>query len=293
MNISSSFQFTSPNIANLSTASSSQLPVGQAQIENRGSVIQPVVEIATTAAANNNRSQVAALDNNQKSSDKQVAASNNEVSAQVQDQLQQEVLTKELERRQIQELVLRDRQVRDHERAHTAVGGQYAGPPRYTFERGPDGINYAVAGEVSISAGAVSGDPAATIQKAQVVRRAALAPTDPSAQDRSVAAQAAHIESQARVELRNLESQARLAESDVAEARIKNRQVNTGSTSKAVEANDSSVSASISPNSLQDSIVEKAENRVQRLSDDLNLRLSRADPFAGGPEPGQIFSQFI
>ena len=53
------------------------------------------------------------------------------------------------------------------------------------------------------------------------------------------------------------------------------------------------MSASISPNSLQDSIVEKAENRVQRLSDDLNLRLSRADPFGGGPEPGQIFSQFI
>lgn len=293
MNISSSVQFTSPNIANLSTASSSQLRVGQAQIENRGSVIQPIGEIATIAAANNNRSQVAALDNNQKSSDKQVVAGDNEVSGQVQDQRQQEVLTKELERRQIQELVVRDRQVRDHERAHTAVGGQYAGPPRYTFERGPDGINYAVAGEVSISAGAVNGDPTATIQKAQVVRRAALAPTEPSAQDRSVAAQAALIESQARVELRNLESQARLAESEAAEARIKNRQANTGSTSQAVEANDSSVSANISPNSLQDSIVEKAENRVQRLSDDLNLRLSRADPFGGGPEPGQIFSQFI
>jgi hypothetical protein len=292
MNISSSFQLTSPNIANLSSASSSQLRVGQAQIENRGSVIQPIGEIATTAATNNNRSQVAAIDNNQKFSDKQVAAGDNEVSAQAQDQRQQEVLTKELERRQIQELVVRDRQVRDHERAHTAVGGQYAGPPRYTFERGPDGINYAVAGEVSISAGAVTGDPAATIQKAQVVRRAALAPTEPSAQDRSVAAQAAHIESQARVELRNLESQARLAESDAAEARIKNRQASAGST-QAVEANDSSVSANISPNSLQDSVVEKAENRVQRLSDDLNLRLSRADPFGGGPEPGQIFSQFI
>ncbi len=206
MNISSSFQFTSPNIANLSTASSSQLPVGQAQIENRGSVIQPVVEIATTAAANNNRSQVAALDNNQKSSDKQVAASNNEVSAQVQDQLQQEVLTKELERRQIQELVLRDRQVRDHERAHTAVGGQYAGPPRYTFERGPDGINYAVAGEVSISAGAVRGDPAATIHTAHVARRAALAPPDPYSQDSRVAAPPAHIASHARLDLLYLSS---------------------------------------------------------------------------------------
>ncbi len=117
--------------------------------------------------------------------------------------------------------------------------------------------------------------------------------TEPSTQDRSVAAQAAHIESQAMVELRNLESQARLTESEAADARIKNRQANTGSTSQAAEANDSSVFANISPNSLQDSIAERAENRVQRLSDELNLRLSRADPFGGGPEPGQIFSQFI
>jgi ribosomal 30S subunit maturation factor RimM len=293
MNISSSFQFTSPNIANLSPASFSRLRVNQAQTENLGLVIQPVDEITTPASANNERSQVAALNNNEKPSDKQAVADDNEVSAQAQDQRQQEALIKELERRQTQELIVQNRQVRDHERAHSVIGGHYAGLPRYTFERGPDGINYAVAGEVSISAGVVTGDPAATIQKAQVVRRAALAPTEPSAQDKSVAAQAAHIESQAMVELRNIESRARLTEGEAADARIKNRQANIGSTSQAAKANDSSVFAHISPNSLQDSIAEKAENRVQRLSDDLNLRLSRADPFGSGPEPGQTFSQFI
>jgi hypothetical protein len=292
MNISSSSQFTSPNIANLSTVSSTQLRVGQNQIENRGSVIQPIGDIAATAATNTNRSQIATLDINQKSSDKKIAAGDSEASPKAQEQRQQEVLSNELERRQIQELALRDRQVRDHERAHTAVGGQYASSPRYTFERGPDGINYAVGGEVSISAGAIAGDPEATIEKAQVVRRAALAPAEPSTQDRSVAAQATQIESQAKAELRNIQSQARIAESEAIEARIENRLADAGSASQGAEANDSSVLANVSPISLHDSIEENIESRVQRLSDDLNLRISRADPF-DTPEPGQIFSQFI
>ena len=47
----------------------------------------------------------------------------------------------------------------------------------------------------------VAGDPAATIQKMQQVRSAALAPAEPSSQDMSVAAKASRLESQARAEL--------------------------------------------------------------------------------------------
>ena len=43
--------------------------------------------------------------------------------------------------------------------------------------------------------------PEATIRKMQIVKRAALAPKDPSGQDRSVAAQATQAEAQARIEL--------------------------------------------------------------------------------------------
>jgi len=105
------------------------------------------------------------------------------------------------EQQTIQKLSTLDREVRNHERAHAAVGGQYAGAPRYQYERGPDGVNYAVAGEVSISTGAISGDPQMTIEKAQIIRRAALAPAEPSSQDRKVAAEASQMEAQARVEL--------------------------------------------------------------------------------------------
>ena len=89
---------------------------------------------------------------------------------------------------QVADLSNRDRAVRAHEQAHKAVGGQYAGAPTYTFKRGPDGLSYAVGGEVRIDASAVSGDPEATMRKLQQVQRAALAPADPSPQDLSVAA---------------------------------------------------------------------------------------------------------
>lgn len=94
------------------------------------------------------------------------------------------------ERAQVKKLAARDREVKAHEAAHQAVGGQYAGPASFTFEQGPDGRRYAVGGEVSIDISAVPGDPDATIRKLRTVRRAALAPAEPSAQDRSVAAAA-------------------------------------------------------------------------------------------------------
>jgi hypothetical protein len=105
-------------------------------------------------------------------------------------------------RDQIQELAARDREVRAHEQAHAAVAGQYASSPTYSFVRGPDGVSYAVGGEVSIDTSPIPGDPEATLRKAQQLRRAANAPADPSSQDANVAAQAAQMEQQARAELR-------------------------------------------------------------------------------------------
>ena len=90
------------------------------------------------------------------------------------------------EQREIRDLRARDREVRAHEQAHAAVGGQYAGAPRYEFQTGPDGQRYAVGGEVSIDISAES-TPEETLRKMQQVRAAALAPADPSPQDLRVA----------------------------------------------------------------------------------------------------------
>jgi hypothetical protein len=106
------------------------------------------------------------------------------------------------ERKKVQELKRTDQAVRAHEQTHKAVGGQYVrGGANYEYEKGPDGQMYAVGGEVKIDVSEVEGDPEATIQKMQVVRRAALAPQDPSPQDRRVAAEASRKENRARAEL--------------------------------------------------------------------------------------------
>jgi len=102
---------------------------------------------------------------------------------------------------EISELSARDREVRTHEQAHKAVGGQYAGAVQYEYDRGPDGRLYAIGGEVGIDTAPVPGDPQATIEKMEQVRRAALAPAEPSGQDLAVAAQAAQAVAQARAEL--------------------------------------------------------------------------------------------
>lgn len=105
------------------------------------------------------------------------------------------------QKQQLAQLSSRDREVRSHEQAHSAAGGNYAGAPTYSFTRGPDGQTYAVSGEVSIDVSPIANDPAATLRKMEVVQRAALAPAEPSAQDLRVAAQAQVLAAQARSEL--------------------------------------------------------------------------------------------
>lgn len=104
---------------------------------------------------------------------------------------------------QLRKLQQRDREVRAHESAHLAAAGQHAvGGAQYQYQKGPDGRMYAIGGHVSIDTSSVPGDPEETERKAEQVRRAALAPGEPSAQDTQVAAQAARMSAEARVEQR-------------------------------------------------------------------------------------------
>ena len=106
------------------------------------------------------------------------------------------------EQRQVQGLESRDREVKAHEAAHmAAAAGLVRGGMSFSYQTGPDGQRYAVGGEVSIDSSPVAGDPQATLAKASQIQAAALAPADPSAQDRAVAASAAQMAMEARLEL--------------------------------------------------------------------------------------------
>ncbi len=108
------------------------------------------------------------------------------------------------EEAQVDSLKERDQEVRTHEQAHANTGGQYAGSPSYEYETGPDGQQYAVGGEVQIDTAPISGDPAATIAKMETVIKAALAPADPSSQDKAVAAAASQKKIEAQADLNAL-----------------------------------------------------------------------------------------
>ena len=98
---------------------------------------------------------------------------------------------------QIEQLKSRDIEVRAHEQAHLSAAGQYAsGGPTFSYQTGPDSKQYAIGGSVPIDLGKEP-TPEATVIKMRTVKRAALAPADPSAADRQIAAQAEAQEMQA------------------------------------------------------------------------------------------------
>jgi len=113
----------------------------------------------------------------------------------------QQTKQQQIDQQKLAELKKRDAEVRAHEQAHATVGGSLAGAPSYQYERGPDGQQYAVAGEVPIDVAPVAGDPRATIDKMQQVRAAALAPAEPSAADRRIASEAQQQQLAAQAEL--------------------------------------------------------------------------------------------
>ena len=114
------------------------------------------------------------------------------------------------EQAQLRDLKRRDQQVRAHEQAHISVGGRYiTSRAQFSYQQGPDGNRYATGGEVSIDTAPVPNNPQATIRKMQTVARAALAPADPSVQDRNVASAANQAISKARMEIVRQQQEAR------------------------------------------------------------------------------------
>ena len=183
-----------------------KLAVGLENGEGKEEVFAPIEE-APTMGALGDKEPEQVDDGSQEQGDSDSAQQKSDADKQQQ----------EADRDIIRQLASRDREVRAHEQAHAAVGGQYSGSPSYTFEKGPDGVNYAVGGEVSIAA-PPSGDPEVTLRAAEQIQRAALAPANPSPQDVRVAASAAQTAVNARAEIVQAKSQQRLEQAEQAKS---------------------------------------------------------------------------
>lgn len=113
----------------------------------------------------------------------------------------------EKDKAELERLKERDREVKEHEEAHKrAAAGLLSVGPTYEYQVGPDGKKYAVSGDVQIDIAEVKGNPEATLKKAQQIKRAALAPENPSPQDKKIAAKATEMELKARRELNEIKS---------------------------------------------------------------------------------------
>lgn len=184
------------------TSSTNNASNSQAQ-ENVKAVDEKSVQTQATSSTykeNNENTSSNNSNNNENTSSyltgEEILASRPEKSSSSDKQLTEE------EQKQIDELKARDREVKTHEQAHIAAGGSYVkGGATYDYQTGPDGKQYAVGGSVNIDTSPVDGDPEATIAKAQVVIKAALAPAEPSGQDQKVASAARQMMNEARKEL--------------------------------------------------------------------------------------------
>ncbi len=111
-------------------------------------------------------------------------------------------LSKE-EQKEVKELERIDRQVRSRELTHRAVAGSYAkGSVSFDYVTGPDGKKYAKEGHINIDSRPVPNNPEATIRKARAIRSVELSTTNTSPQNRTVSAEIAKIEREARMELK-------------------------------------------------------------------------------------------
>ncbi|WP_020587692.1 putative metalloprotease CJM1_0395 family protein [Desulfobacter curvatus] len=135
----------------------------------------------------------------------------------------------------VEKLKKADSEVRAHEMAHIAAGSEYiTSGATFSYQKGPDGKNYAVGGEVSIDTSPEPGDPEATLQKMRRVRAAALAPAQPSSQDLKVASNAASQAAKAMAEITQLmaDEQAKQMEpavSDYTRQQVSDAYTKTGS----------------------------------------------------------------
>ncbi len=140
---------------------------------------------------------------------------------------------------QLQQLKHRDTEVRDHEQAHLSAAGTYAkGGASFTYQKGPDGALYAIGGEVGVDVSEES-TPEATISKMETIKRAALAPANPSGADKMIASQADAKVAQARQELLETQQKEALQRDSAAEFSSWNQAATDGGTASAASTSDS------------------------------------------------------
>lgn len=201
---------------------------------------------------------------------------------------------KQYEQRLVSELQARDRDVRAHEAAHVAAGGSLVvSGPSYTYQNGPDGRAYAIGGEVQLDVSPVANNPQATLEKSEQIRRAALAPADPSQQDMRVASNASQLASRARIDIAvQRREDAKLEE----EQKSLEEEQNNADASVNIEETETasrSIADSFSPSLVESGSVEPAANQQAQPSAAISAFVSAAQTPDTEPSQDSQINQFV
>lgn len=101
------------------------------------------------------------------------------------------------ESKQLRALKARDKEVRAHEQAQMAAAGSQANSsPRLVYQRGPDGRQYAVGGEVQINFMPVESASEGSTEKAEILQKETHVPKNSSSQDQSTATDVENLKQQ-------------------------------------------------------------------------------------------------
>ena len=104
------------------------------------------------------------------------------------------------------QLELSQTSIQRHVESHLAVTTQYSSPPNYQY-RPLDGQLYVVSGDVAFDTSSEPNDPKATLEKAQLISMASMAPTEPLLQDRNASQQAMVMATQAKGEINTVSAE--------------------------------------------------------------------------------------
>lgn len=169
------------------------------------------------------------------------------------------------EKRMVEQLKARDQEVRQHEQAHQSAGAGYAGAASFTYQKGPDGKNYAIGGEVSIDT-SDAGTPEATAAKMRIVRAAALAPANPSGQDLSVAAAASKREMEAMREAREIKAEEAEEKREEAKAAAEKAQGKNGESEAAGKTGEDNPPAASESAATQNTAPSRSDESAARAN---------------------------
>jgi len=200
----------------------------------------------------------------------------------------------------VQQLAAVDREAKAYEQTDAAIASSDTTNPGFDYESSLDRPIYSVSGQASIDTSAVENDPRATLEKAQVIIRAALSAAEPSAADRQVVSQAKALALQAMSELgeTKINDESLAASDQVEQKKLELEEFHAKEELRQAKQEKDQALVESRKENLQDSLEVLKEfnaeiHEIQETLRRLNTQLVGTGAFAKAFPQGSLFDQNV